>query len=413
MWGAPRGDPANTGVTGTPGHDPGASEAWFAEYEGEGRQFQTLSHHFVPLVGADSVFTVAHSSAVDPPEYGLSLYSFSKADGRRNWRQQLFLNEGMEHRSIVEGHYRVWLGADALYLARAAGQSYDLTLTKHSPADGSVLWEQTYPEPANGFRGPVVADGTIYVEKGERLYAYSTDDGSQRWRSEEYSTHGFSPGVGEDTVVAFGKPPEFGVEENTVYGFSVDDGTTQWTQTVPETGNTAIAPTIVGDTVYVPTGGTLTANRGSSELYALSLTDGSVQWQFTPGDETVGGAGAVAATASTVYLTVSTRQPWRLESEYAGYNVYALNADDGSIRWKQLVGEIPDLIAPPVVSDRYVYVVHNPDRTRSEPGEFGVVLDRDLGETAGSFTHSGRPTLIGLGEDALYLQDRSGVRCYR
>lgn len=112
-----------------------------------------------------------------------------------------------------------------------------------------------------------------------------------------------SPIVGENAVFLSGKEKLYAIDKNT--------GIEKWSVNI----RPCISPVVTKEFVYVASD-IRNAEQNTSMLYALHRETGQVQWSFT---------------LEKVYCTVLV---WKNTVYIGGKKIYALNANDGSLRWK-------------------------------------------------------------------------------
>ncbi|MFB6194027.1 MAG: PQQ-binding-like beta-propeller repeat protein [Halobaculum sp.] len=280
--------------------------AWTAELE-------VLTHHFSPTVADGAVvFAAQPSGTIQPGSQGrLARFAF---DGREAWRRTLPVTTDptLADGRIVVGEsatdggavravdpadgtdlWRTTLDAsgvrgapavvDGLAVVTAVRDETGL-LAGLDPASGSVRFTVSLPTGARA--APVVADGTVFVQRNDGVLAAFGLDGSRKWRVNAGKRAGSAPVVVGDRVVAF--------VENTLVGID-RSGETAWTADI---GTTLInGVTVAGDTAYV----------GGSRLSAVSVADGSVVWDVPiPGE--AGAFGAPVVVGNTAFVGVCIKR---------------------------------------------------------------------------------------------------------
>ncbi len=199
-----------------------------------------------------------------------------------------------------------------------------------APTLRSVAWRFHAKGPI--VASPVVSNGVVYVGSNDfRLYALNARDGSMRWT---YRTHGpvsSSPAVWNGAVFAASL-------DGYVYSLDAQSGTLRW-RFKTEGERRFTAPGIHGlipvnemmpdpFDLFVSSpvidGGTLYIGSGDHNVYALDAQTGTLRWKFTTGD-VVHASPAVAN--GVVYVGSWDRY------------LYALDAATGAVRWKFLTGD--------------------------------------------------------------------------
>jgi outer membrane protein assembly factor BamB len=189
----------------------------------------------------------------------------------------------------------VTAGDDAVFLS--LGQE----VAAFSTADGTERWRKEIGYWSRK-RAPAFADGTLYVG-GDALRALSAKDGGVQWSADLSANVTDSPTVARDTVYA-------GTEDGSLHAIGRGDGSTRWTAEVaPDAFFGLNQSTVLGEhRVYV-------AVRGDA-VYALDAEDGTEQWK-----------------ASVESFGVPVRAGNRLYVPHVG-RLMALDANSGELLWK-------------------------------------------------------------------------------
>ena len=170
------------------------------------------------------------------------------------------------------------------------------------------------------FTNPRVDDGVIYIASSaldqvggpsttdSYVYAFSTSDGSQLWRSRKISDVILAAPTVTSGVVYFGS------RNDNIYALAAGNGTEIWHH---NTGGAVFAsPQVASSVVYVGISGGRTSNNS---IMALNTKDGSMRWQHTITNY----AGAnIVVNNNVIYVGSSDSV------------VYALKATNGSQVWK-------------------------------------------------------------------------------
>ncbi|MFH5799957.1 PQQ-binding-like beta-propeller repeat protein [Haladaptatus sp. CMAA 1911] len=250
------------------------------------------------------------------------------------------------------------------YVASEYGQAAAFDLESRE-----FLWKREYTDGSTYIdEAPTVTDGTMYISHEWRVFALDTETGASLWTFENPETG--SPANGCDA-------PQLGASSTTVkegsafvkmrigtqaYGFalSADTGDLQWSVELSggdieystnyggQMDTADHVPAVVDGVVYFAEGGT---------VYAFDAADGAGLWE-TPvhvGDDVYGPEpNAPAVVDGTVYVTVNYRDDGGSNPERRTFTT-ALSADGGEIRWqRELAGDIH--LTSPVVADGTVYV---------------------------------------------------------
>lgn len=179
-------------------------------------------------------------------------------------------------------------------------------------ADGSRRWTFATDRPV---RGVTATDAAVLVVAGSSglgddhvVHALDPRDGVEQWR--------FAPGqwwlevlaVADGTVYVGTEDDAIGPAGERLYALDPASGDTRWSAEIGDPSGGLVA----GDAVYVP---------ASGRIYAYD-TDGRRRWTR---DGLEYGHRTITATSETVALVADTDDHRK--------RVFALSADDGSIRW--------------------------------------------------------------------------------
>lgn len=157
------------------------------------------------------------------------------------------------------------------------------------------------------------------------------------------------------------------------------DGYGNVTAVDPSTGERVWTSNVRGKVLAYADGRLVVGDERSDTLYALDAEDGSLRWR-TGVEESAYLEDRVAATGETVYVTNGT-DPYPIENVPKAVTAFA--ADDGSRRWTTEVegpsGD-PEYLGAPAVANGSVYVVT--DGNLATYPETGTVhaLDADTGD---------------------------------
>ena len=229
-----------------------------------------------PKVWDDLVFVAGN---LDAP----ILYAVDASDGTERWRFEPATGIRTPP-AIADGTvYAVDGGGTVHALAAATGES---------------RW--SFDEQWQG--PPVVADATVYVTSHEDgVLALDADDGRERWRLEDVNGVTTPAAVAGGTVIV----PE---QDGRLLALSEADGSIRWQQPF---GSQLGPPTVAGETVLV-------GKRRGTQVSAHSLSDGSVRWRFETrellfGDYTrVGTAVGPTAVEDTVFVPTAASDCYAL-----------------------------------------------------------------------------------------------------
>ncbi|MBI4927199.1 MAG: PQQ-like beta-propeller repeat protein [Anaerolineae bacterium] len=231
---------------------------------------------------------------------------------------------------------------DWAQLGRDAQRTNYTPLTVSPPYCYAWKWNAV---PVASRAQPVVKSGILFVGGMDgRLYARDATTGAPIW---DFPTDGpirHSPAATGAMVIT-------GSFDGNTYALYVNSGSPAW---ITYTGSSATAPLIdeaAGKVYVASTNGLLTA---------LSLSSGSILWQYDAG-EAILTSPALSVDGGTVYLGSEAIQ------------AIAVNASNGTLRWKTgLRGQS--------LGERYPVVVGNTVFYRSQPLDSFHVLLRPYGD---------------------------------
>lgn len=231
------------GVLGTPAYAEGtiynAGQRLEALSADDGsQQWQRFNPYgFVSLTVTDGSIYASDSR---------NITALSTADGSEQWSTEPTQGDFTSTQPpAVEG--------EMLYTGAAAATAIDV-------ADGTVAWETTLDAPVT--TGPTVGDGQVFVGTDEgTAYGLAADTGA-----ETLSVDTGSSFFGLDTDFAYADGTLVVPADESVLAYDVANGSQLWEAPV----DFASGPVIAGDTVLGLGGGGVTA---------ISLADGTVEWQ--------------------------------------------------------------------------------------------------------------------------------------
>lgn len=240
-------------------------------------------------------------------------------------------------------------------------------------ADGSIHWSAATQPSSFGLHGtPAVANGTAFVGAYDgALYAFDVETGDRAWRTQLGGSIGSSPAVHGGLVYVAVETPQpdgyvsivdpstgeelwrsqdptdhphssvalapgaevfvVGANDGTLYGWNLTTREQAWTL---ETDGPIKGPILVYD-------GAAFFGSWDDRVYRVNLTTGEQVWSYETDGNVMSGPG-VHPPSGTI-LTSSFDE-----------NVYALDADDGSLRWRSPIGGAG--LSSPVVADGLVLV---------------------------------------------------------
>ncbi len=231
-------------------------------------------------------------------------------------------------------HGSIAVGADDnVHIGSANGKVYTVD------TDGQLVW--TFDADSEVMSSPSVGpDGTVYVGcRDGRLYAIDKD-GGLRWVHDAEGMVYSTPAVDETGRLFFGS------SDGNIYALGAD-GSELWSFEVPRLGligNSVLVPPSVGADGSIYAGGLY-----DSKLYCLDPANGDVKWShgfeytlYQPGHpdyEVVSGsffASPVVADDGTIYVSL-----------LYDTNLYAVDPNDGSVKWATNLAEAACEFADP------------------------------------------------------------------
>lgn len=265
-------------------------------------------------------------------------------DGSHRWSLTVDLAKQFLYSTAAVADGTVYVGADVL------GDDFDdepvqrNALVALDAADGARRWET--PTEGNRMSTPTVAGDRVFcVSPGGtsysgRLYAFDSASGEVAW-TRDLGTTDIRGATTGPVAVADGVVY---VPASDLLALDAATGEPVWTADHVSNlkGPQHTAPAVVGDTVYVGTGG-----EGAA-FYAVALDDGAEVWTFQAtrknGSAANGGFTAAAVADGRVHVGYEG-----VDDSPAGY--YALDAADGTAEWFQSAASV----AAPAVADGTVY----------------------------------------------------------
>ena len=223
------------------------------------------------------------------------------------------------------------IGADGTVYMGINGSLYAL-----NPTDGSVKWSQSINSSGSNYPPAIGADGTIYVNGGAganaRLDALNPTDGSVKWYCPIASPVLGTPAIGADGTI-------YVVDSaNNVYAINPTDGSLKWGKYNLQYASTSPA---IGSNGLIYVG-------GLNYMNALSITDGSVQWQFNLG------AGAGCSADASPAIGADGTIYFGTNGNYGIPNIFALTST-GGLKWSYTTGNIVRS-DPAIGADGTVYI---------------------------------------------------------
>lgn len=299
--------------------------------------------------------------------------------------------------------------------------AHDAANTGHTraqgPGDPELLWTK---ETGIVTTTPAVVEGVVYVgDVGGTVYALDAASGDEEWTYDVGEPVQGTPAVDDGAIYACG--------QNTAFRLS-SDGSEEWSV---ELGVITHPPTIVGDTLFVPTHGT---------LYALDPESGEERWSAPNRSYAPAIADAAALTFRSeddtdyaVALDAETgEESWTYEWEgggtlslvspstgagsvffgTGGREVLALDTETGEEAWRADAGRFA--LQSPVVGDETVYLGIEPmyphDPMRGEgTGSSVLALNAQTGDLSWRLDTGALGTAGSLADETLYTRTLGGL----
>ncbi|MBU4223448.1 MAG: PQQ-binding-like beta-propeller repeat protein [Euryarchaeota archaeon] len=201
---------------------------------------------------------------------------------------------------------------------------------------------------ADGFTtsSPAVSGGTVYIGSDEGyVYALDTLNGSLKWKYKTGKTVSSSPAVVNGTVF-------IGSTDHNFYALDAISGSLKWKS---QTGPVVSSPTVVADLVYVGSRREKDEDSTEGNFYALDTTTGEIRWKYYLGNGEVWSSPAVIN--GIVYFSIREnlgKTNGIYGEVWDGY-IYALNASNGNLKWKYQTDD-GFLHSSPAVSNGSVFV---------------------------------------------------------
>ncbi len=212
----------------------------------------------------------------------------------------------------------------------------DAKLSAINRNTGATVWEKLISGYAySEIKHTVSENGTLYIvdQYNDIFLAYDTSDGSLKWTYQFGSTHGNGHvAIADDGTL-------YTVRFNgtfTVYAFN-PNGSIKWTKNIDPPDSVSTSPVVIGNNGAVIFG-TLTYNSSNGdrtnhgELYALDPSDGSIDWQYSTGDNKY--ITPIIDTDGTIYTA-------HTNSLSIEKKIYAIKFD-GTLKWERSIGTSTD-----------------------------------------------------------------------
>lgn len=337
-WWVDRGAP----VTATPavadgtvyaGTEDGTVSAYAADAGETNWEYETGAPVQELTVGEGHVLAVSGTTELSA---GQELYALDAATGDERWT---FSPTGwwLDPLAVHEG--RVYVGTEDDVVGERNETLYAVGLEAGEPA-----WEATTGDP----REAVFDDETLYLSTTDRVDAFATDDGTERWHAATPDPTFTTLAVAGGTVVQ-GFDPEDADVFGLLAGFDADTGEELWrlddwfvTSTAARDGDlyvggervVAVDP-VDGTTEWTfEEGGFLTdasvdddrVYAGGDGVAALDRASGEGAWTFAP-DPAQGGVQVAGRTGRTLYLDAYH------DADPRNQYKFAVDAATGEQRW--------------------------------------------------------------------------------
>ncbi|WP_405615417.1 PQQ-binding-like beta-propeller repeat protein [Streptomyces sp. NBC_00076] len=193
-------------------------------------------------------------------------------------------------------------------------------------SNGEKRWEfvADYDEKISTLT-PAVSGDTVYIgTDAGHLYALNIRNGHQRWKFDAGTMPIASPAVSGGTV--------FASNDRKLFALAAESGRPRWT--LATGGTSPWSPALSAGYLYL--------SSEHAHLHALQAADGKERWKTSVTKGTILATPTVAR--GVVYLG----------TEDLDFNVYAVDAANGHLRWKYHTGSY--VVTRPVVVGRVVYI---------------------------------------------------------
>lgn len=257
----------------------------------------------------------------------------------------------------------------------------DAAIVALDTTDGSERWNETLGH--TEFQTPRVANGVLLVDYEDRVRAYDADSGGFLWQSDS-ADEGQGGGIAvSDGTVYLPVEIDSGGTLTGLIALNVSDGSERWRFEVD--GAMEMTPTVANGTVYVGKGDEERTDDPDPRLYALDTEDGSIRWAYdayaTPHGVAVANGTVYAANGNSV----------RALDEATGESVWTFRGDgnDHSNRVDT---------NPPVVANGVVYI--------TDDHGFVYGLDAATGDRQWRYEVGGVPENPVVSGDTLYVRSR-------
>jgi eukaryotic-like serine/threonine-protein kinase len=251
-----------------------------------------------------------------------NLYAVTAAKGTKQWTYATGANDGLAP--------RLAMAAKSGTICLGVGGAL------HAVQKDSGKRKWTIPAQGGEYAVPAVAGTSVYVVgtswATRTVYAASTSDGEERWRSAPPSSGDpftLGPAVAAG-MVCVGRA-------SVLYALDSVTGDVKWEYSKDDYAFTDL--TVAGETAYLST----TGNAGKSyTLHAVSLKTGNAIWEMGAGGSTGEALGPPVVAGKLVYTSSSSG------------TLYALNTETGRTKWGVPLAKA---LTPPAIAGGVAYVV--------------------------------------------------------
>lgn len=243
-------------------------------------------------------------------------------------------------------------------------------LAAYDARDGTLCWRTNVGGYGSATNAPVLAEDTLLDDSGETVYGRNPATGKERWQydagssgtalaardgvaytvvganHEDAGVAALNPATGEEnwrrddlpqsltTLTVDDRNLYYAAHQGAVYALSLDDGTTQWTASVPlpEDGSAYVA---VAD-------GNLHVQSPDGKLATFDTADGSVGWRRTLSATSGPGSRPPVIAGDVRYVLCDEV-------------LYALDAETGALHWSHALDVRPALTSAPAIRGSALY----------------------------------------------------------
>lgn len=185
----------------------------------------------------------------------------------------------------------------------------DISLTKKP----QVLWDQQFASTVSDVSDPIFFEGRIYFTTDGRVYGINASSGKTEWVFETISGTNYSAPVISEYTIYFNN-------DNFLYAVDLESGQLLWkNRLTPDSVPVAVPVASCNHIVYI------TASNNGSKFWLVGVNrlNGRTAWTFELGGDSYS---VPVYSDGKIYLSDRSR------------NVYAINADDGKLVWRNFIG---------------------------------------------------------------------------